>query len=155
MKIEYLSDHMIFAEQVAKWIYDEFFENIRTNRTYPEVLSGIKICHKAEFPIRLVAIIDNKCVGTVSIVQNDLDCREYTPWLAALYVDKAFRNHKIGEQLVNKVKDIVKDMGYHELYLRTEHTSDYYRRLGWQFIESCEDHFNLKPDVFKFIFAGE
>ena len=155
MKIEYLSDNIAFADQVSRWIYDEFFENIRTGITYDEVLSDIKNCHKTEFPIRLVAIVDEKCVGTVSIVQNDLKCRGYTPWLAALYVDEAFRNQKIGEQLISGVKTIVKDLGYSELYLRTEHTSNYYRRLGWQFIESCEDSFNLRPDVFKFVFDAK
>jgi len=152
MKIEYLSDHMAFADQVTRWIYDEFFEDIRTDLTYDELLSSIKNCSKTELPIRLVAIVDQKCVGTVSIVQNDLGCREYAPWLAALYVDKAYRNHKIGEQLIDCVKDIVKDMDYPELYLRTEHASDYYRKLGWQFVESCDDHFNLRPDVFKVVF---
>ena len=155
MKIEYLSDNIAFAGQVARWIYDEFIENMRIGITYDEVLSNIKNCHKTELPIRLVAIVGEECAGTVSIVQNDLKCREYTPWLAALYVDKAFRNHKIGERLISCVKDIVKDLGYSELYLRTEHASGYYRKLKWQFVESCEDHFNLKPDVFKFVFDAK
>jgi N-acetylglutamate synthase-like GNAT family acetyltransferase len=80
-----------------------------------------------------------------------LSCRDYTPWLAAVYVDKAYRRNKIGEQLIDSAKIIAKELGYNELYLRTEQASHYYRKLGWQFIESCEDDFNLKTDVFKFV----
>jgi GNAT superfamily N-acetyltransferase len=78
-----------------------------------------------------------------------LACREYTPWLAGLYVDESYRGEKIGVQLIERVKDIAKELGYDELYLRTEHASNYYRRLKWQFVESCYDDYDLKPDVFK------
>ena len=154
MRIEYLADNIVFAENVAGWIFNEFVKDIRQGITYEQVLESVKNCHKEKFPIRLIAIeeaVDEKCIGTVAIVQNDLKCRDYTPWLAALYVDAPFRRNSIGEQLIESAKSIVEEFGYNEIYLRTEHTSEYYRRLGWQFIESCEDEFGLKPDVFKFI----
>ena len=150
MKIEYLADHMVFAEDVAGKIYREFIENIRCGVSYEQVLSSIKNCNRTELPIRLIALADNKCAGTVSIVKNDLKCRGYTPWLAALYVDVPYRGNKIGEQLVERVKCIVRELGCDELYLRTEHTGDYYRKRGWQFVESCTDEFNLDTEVFKF-----
>jgi GNAT superfamily N-acetyltransferase len=154
IKIEYLCDYIHFADTAAKWIFDEFINGIKHDRSYGDVLAAIKNCHKTELPIRLIALIDDKCVGTVSIVVNDLQlqckgkCRDYTPWLASLYVDKEYRNQKIGEQLIDSVKNIVKQLDYDKLYLRTEHASGYYRRLGWEFIETCEDNYNLKPDVF-------
>jgi N-acetylglutamate synthase-like GNAT family acetyltransferase len=97
-----------------------------------------------------VGTIAKKCVGTIAIVQNDLKCRDYTPWLASLYVDKPFRNNKIGEQLIDKIKNVAAEgLGYSELYLRTEHAGDYYRRLGWQFVESCVDEYGVNTDVFR------
>jgi len=153
MKIEYLADHLAFADDVATWIYNAFIKDVRDDLSYEQVLLAAKDCHKSQLPIRLIAIIDGACVGTVSIMQNDLKCRDYTPWLAALYVDEPFRKNGIGEALIDSVKRIVKDLGYHEVYLRTEHASDYYRKLGWAFIETCDDHFNLRPDVFKFTLA--
>jgi predicted N-acetyltransferase YhbS len=149
MRIEYLSDNISYAEIVAEWLYNEFFKGIRHGISYEKVLSSVKDCHKTELPVRLIAIEGNKCVGTVSIVQNDLKFRDYTPWLAALYVDNPFRRNGIGEQLIEGVKNTVKELGHNEVYLRTVHTSDYYRKLGWQFIESCEDEYGLKPDIFK------
>jgi predicted N-acetyltransferase YhbS len=149
VRIEYLSDNILYAETAAGWIYNEFIKGIKTDRTYESVVSAFKNCHKTELPVRLVALLDNTCAGTISIVHNDLKRRDYTPWLASLYVDKPYRGNKIAQQLIERVKNIASEMGYAEIYLRTEHASDYYRRLDWQFIESCEDDYDLKPDVFK------
>ena len=149
MRIEYLYDNIEFAETTAKWCYDEFIFGIRDDLSYQDVLKETKICYKDKLPVRLIAIDEGDCTGMVSIVDNDLQCRDYTPWLAALYVKKECRSRGIGELLIESVKQITKDMGYSELYLKTEHTSGYYYRLGWEFVESCEDNFDLVPDVFK------
>ena len=149
IKIKYLCDHIVYAETVAKWCYEEFVVGIRNDLSYADVLATMNKCYKQELPIRLIALINDKCVGTVSIVVNDLRCRTYTPWLAALYVDSDFRNQRIGRILIASVQSIVRQSGYTELFLRTEHASDYYRKLGWTFIETCDDSFGLKPDVFR------
>ena len=149
MQIEYLTDYNNFTEQAAEWIYREFIQGIQHGVSYEQILNAFHECHKTKLPIRLVALENGRCVGTVSIVKNDLNCRVYTPWLAALYVDESRRGNKIGEGLIDRVKQIAKELGHDELYLRTEHASNYYRRLGWQFVESCDDDYDLKPDVFK------
>ena len=149
MKIEYLCNHINYAEIVARWIYDEFINGIRDGFSYEDILNSRKNCHEEKLPIILIALIGDRCVGTVSVVVNDLKCRDYTPWLAALYVDKQFRNQGIGRQLTDSAKKVATQLGYKELFLRTEHAADYYKKLGWTFVESCHDNFNLKPDVFK------
>jgi len=148
MKIEYLRDHIGFARTVAKWLHDEFVCGIRDDISYEYVLSSILECNKQALPIRLVALTEGKCAGTASLVFNDLKCRDYTPWLAALYVEAGHRNQGIGLLLIDAVKDIARQLGYDKLYLRTEHASGYYRKLGWEFVETCIDSFNLQPDVF-------
>ena len=83
MKIEYLCDYINFADTAARWIFDEFIDGIKHDRSYEDVLSAMKNCRRHELPVRLVALVDDKCVGTVSVVENDLKCRDYTPWLAS------------------------------------------------------------------------
>ena len=148
MEIEYLCDHIDIADTVARWIYEAFIAGIRDDLSYEDLLTAIKKCHRQELPIRLITFVDGKCAGTVSLVLNDLKCRAYSPWLAALYVDKRYRSQGIGERLVNAVINIAQELGHERLYLRTEHASDYYRKLGWDFVETCEDDFDLKPYVF-------
>ena len=151
MTIAYLADNTAYAATVAGWIFEEFIRGIRLGISYDQVLLSIKQCSKTKLPVRLIAMEADKCVGTASLVYNDLGYRDYSPWLAALYVDKAYRGRRIGEHLVERIKNIAKELGYAEIFLRTEHAADYYRRLGWQYIESCVDEFKLNTDVFKFI----
>ena len=150
MKIEYLCDNMIYVEPTAKWIYDEFIDGIRDGVSYENILISRKNSHKHELPVIFIALIDDKCAGTVALVENDLKYRDHTPWLAALYVDNKFRSQGIGEKLVECVKSKTRDLGYKELFLRTEYAGDYYRKLGWTFVESCTDEFNIETDVYKF-----
>ena len=150
MEIEYLRDHMEHAETVAKWCYDEFINGIKTDVSYEDVLGSVNKCGRTELPVRFIALIDGRCAGTIAIYSNDLRCRDYTPWLAALYVGKEYRNRGIGGRLIEKVKEAAAELGYRELYLRTEHAGNYYRKLGWTFIEECDDDYELRPEVFKF-----
>ena len=151
-----MCDHIGFADTIARWVYDEFIAGIKDDLSYEDILAAIKKCHKSVLPIRLIALADDQCVGTVSLVLNDLKCRAYSPWLAALYVDKRYRNQGIGERLVSAVIAVAQKLGHDRLYLRTEHASDYYRKLGWAFVETCEDDYDLKPDVFVYeLLPGE
>ena len=150
IKIEYLADNMHFAEEIAGWIYNEFIKDIRIGVTFEHVLAGVKGCKKIELPIRFAAKDGDKCAGTIAIVRNDLKCRNYTPWLASLYVGIPYRNNKIGERLVEKIKATAVELGYKELFLRTEHASGYYEKRGWQYVESCVDEYNVYTNVFRF-----
>ncbi len=150
LEIKYLCDNLHFAEIVSAWIYNEFIKDVRDDLTLSGITANIKKCNKDTFPVRLVAIVDGKCAGTVSIVENDLKCRNYVPWLAALYVDKEYRCSGIAKALISFAQDIAGRLGYNELYLRTEHASGYYKKLGWQFVEKCTDDFGLEPEVFKY-----
>lgn len=87
-------------------------------------------------PIRLVAVSDGKCVGTVTFIDNDFPGKTYTPWLGGLYVDVPYRNRGIGRSLIERVKQIAKDMGYNEVYLGTDNAGQYYKRLGWECVET-------------------
>ena len=150
VKIEALFDHMIFSEQIARWIYAEFIKNIKPGYSFDDILKTVRSSHTDRLPIRLIAVIKGKCIGTISLVENDLKSKNYTPWLAALYVDVPYRNLGVGEKLIVAVKATACQQGYSTLFLRTEHAGDYYRNLGWQFVETCSDDNNLNPDVFKY-----
>jgi len=149
MNIVYLSDHIEFAETVATWSFNEWVKGIRAGVTYEDVLASVKKCAKTKLPVRILAMIDGRCVGAAALFENDLKGKTYTPWLAAVYVDAQYRNQKIGRQLIERIKEISIELGYKELFLRTEHASGYYKKLGWSYVESCVDEYGVKPDVFK------
>jgi N-acetylglutamate synthase and related acetyltransferases len=149
VKIEYLCENMRFVNSAAEGIYREFITSTPDTRTYEQVLETVRNCGKTELPIRLIAVVDDKCAGMVSLVDSDLIGKCYTPWLALLFVNVQHRGRGTGRQLIERVKDIAADMGYGELYLRTEHAGKYYEKLGWQYIESGIDELGLHTDIYK------
>ena len=149
MEIKYLASHPEFKKTVADWLYAEFVKDIRRGISYDQLLTAVSRCNKYSPPIKLIALYDGVCAGTVSLVKNDLSFRDYEPWLASLYVDPKYRGNKIAEQLIERVKDISRGLGYKELYLRTEFAGEYYRKRGWTFVESCICEYKLKTEVFK------
>ena len=149
INITYLSDNILCADTVAQWIFGEFIKDIRHGISYEQILLSIRTCHKDALPVRFVAKAGIKCVGTVSLVQNDLLYRDYAPWLASLYVDPAHRKQGVGRALVDRAKAAAASMGFSDIYLRTEHAGGYYEKLGWEYVESCVDEFNLNTDVYK------
>jgi GNAT superfamily N-acetyltransferase len=149
MQIEYLCDNKQYVDIVVKWIYNEFIDGIRYGISYEKVEESFRNRKKESLPITVVAIENKVCIGVASLVVNDLKVKEYAPWLAGLYVDKEYRNKGIGKVLVEEIQSIASRLGYDILYLRTEHASEYYKNLGWEFVERLIDEFGLETNIFK------
>ena len=140
--------HAANREKIAGWIYNEFIHGIRPGISYGDVLGRFADAAPGGLPVRYAAFFGGECVGTVSLVANDLACREYTPWLSSLYVAPEFRGRGVGRALISEVKTAARELGHGRLYLRTEFAGGYYRKLGWSYIEQCADEFGLTPEVF-------
>lgn len=87
--------------------------------------------------------------GAASLIVNDLDERpQYTPWMAAVWVEPEFRSQKIGARLVEAGVQAAFAAGRRRVYLcaRKERAS-YYDQLGWTRIEENVGPVNLT--VFK------
>lgn len=152
MHIDYLCNHPEYINTVANWIYSEFVVKSKGIISFDEVVEYWKKTQLKSFPITLIALIDSECVGTVSIFENDLKTQtSLTPWLASLYINPFFRGRGIAKELIGKVQQIVKELGFKELYLRTEYTSEYYRMLGWKFVYRTHDEKNQETEVFKML----
>lgn len=150
MYIDYLCNHPEHINTVANWIYDEFVIKAKGTLSLGTVIEYFGNTQLKSFPITLIALVDGECTGTVSIFKNDLKTqRDLTPWLASLYVNPHYRGKGIAKELINKVQQVVKELGFKELYLRTEHTSEYYRRLGWNFVYKTHDEKGQETEVFK------
>jgi predicted N-acetyltransferase YhbS len=149
MQIQNIVDNPQLLEVVSKWIYTEFYENIRHGISYDEILADLSSRTKSKIPFTFVAIENGKCIGTVSLFSNDLKERaDLTPWLGSLYVSTDYRNNGVAKQLIDKVIETSRNLGYEILYLRTEHTSKYYIKLGWKPIYKTIDEFGLETEVF-------
>lgn len=149
MEIVYLFNYPQYIETVSKWIYDEFVVKSGSTMTLEKVNQYFSNTSIKNFPITLIAVIDNKCVGTVSLFENDLDTQDVLhPWLASIFVEPTFRKLGIAEKLTNKLLSIAGNLDYEKLYLRTEHTSEYYRARNWSSLGKAFDGKGQETEIF-------
>ncbi|HEV2524083.1 MAG TPA: GNAT family N-acetyltransferase, partial [Gammaproteobacteria bacterium] len=91
-------------------------------------------------PMTFVALDNDQPVGMASLRENDGIQPDRTPWLGSLVVDPAYRKQKIGEKLIDVVKQRAALLGYPKLYLLAfdETISTWYTSLGWKSIGTDE-----------------
>ncbi len=65
----------------------------------------------------LIAFLKGKPIGMASLRENDGIQPDLAPWLGSLVVAPAYRRRKIGEMLINIIKEKAKDFGYKKIYL--------------------------------------
>ena len=150
MKIDFLLNYPEKIKEVSEIVYKEFVVGKGSSMSLEEVIKHFSNTKEKVFPITLIALENEVCLGTVSIFENDLKARDmYKPWLASLYTKPEYRGRGVGQQLVAKTMEVVKELGFKELYLRTEDASDYYRNRGWTYVETVSDDTYEEIDVFK------
>ena len=150
LKIATLAENQYYYKDVAKMIYQEFVLGTSSKMTLKDVEYFFEHTNVDVFPITFICIIDNECIGTVSVYENDFKERpQYSPWLASLYVKPKYRHKKIGQQLIAYLISYLKKLNYAEIYLKTENASEYYKKIGWKLIESVNNQDADTVDIFK------
>ena len=88
-------------------------------------------------PFALVAHDGETFLGTASVIASDLAERpQFTPWVAAVWVDPRARRRGVGAALVNRAALDCFALGVSRAYLCARpQRSGYYERLGWTSIE--------------------
>lgn len=86
-----------------------------------------------DFPQIVVATQNKQIIGYYSLVEKELvkDNHNYTPWLGTLFVRKKYRNNHYSPRLIEDACHRVKNMGYSNLFLATEHIR-YYEKFGFE-----------------------
>jgi GNAT superfamily N-acetyltransferase len=88
-------------------------------------------------PFALVAHDEAKYLGTVSVIAADLPERpQFTPWVAAVWVEPEARRHGIGGALVNRAVQDCFALRIGRAYLCARpRLSRFYEGLGWTVLE--------------------
>ncbi len=135
----------LWYEQISKqWVPDASIERAKQNL--------IKHTNQKQLPVTFVALNNGQPVGMASLRENDGIQPDLVPWLGSLVVDPAYRNQKIGESLIEVVKQRALIMGYSKLYLLAfdETIPMWYESLGWKSI-GIDQLFNHPVTVMEFI----
>jgi predicted N-acetyltransferase YhbS len=88
-------------------------------------------------PFAMVAHDGDQFLGTASVIPSDLEERpEYTPWIAAVWVDPMHRRRGVGAALVQEAARAAFDCGHDLLYLcALPHKQSFYETFGWRRLE--------------------
>jgi predicted N-acetyltransferase YhbS len=133
-RIDYLCDHATLAPALARAHFDAFHQLLPA-WTEDEALHELR-SHDARraIPTTLVALREDQWLGSVSLLQNDHDeIRDWSPWLASLYVRPEVRGSGLARALVARCCDEARALGIATLYLYCEaRLVDFYLALGWR-----------------------
>lgn len=103
-------------------------------------------------PRAFVAHVDGEegatFAGTASVIASDLDERpQYTPWVAAVWVEPQFRSRRVGRLLIGRAARHAFETGVARVYLTARPSRrSLYEELGWSVVE--EDVGDLAMTVF-------
>jgi predicted N-acetyltransferase YhbS len=146
MRIEYLGDHSDLMLELAS-LHCEFFGRFKPDMT-PESRAeqlGIR-SGKNSIPLTLVALDENKPIGSASIVEHDLDSRpDLSPWVASVVVRSDYQRQGVGTALMRRIEAEAVKLGIKKLYLFTPDMEAFYATLDWVTIgqEIFKDRFEV------------
>jgi predicted N-acetyltransferase YhbS len=99
----------------------------------------------ATIPVALTAHEGESFIGTVSLIESDMEARpQYSPWVAALWVDETHRSRGIGSELIDAAIETARQKGFSTVYLcATADKHAFYASRGWELIEENIDDLNI------------
>jgi GNAT superfamily N-acetyltransferase len=148
--IENLADKKGCIPTVSEWIFSEFIKDKYKGISKSNIIKALNNRYLDNLPMTYIGILNSECIGTISLFSNDLNKRQdLTPWLAALYISEEYRNLGYARKLISFITDKAQALGFKKIYLRTETTSEYYKKLGWtQMFDTIDDN-GLNTTVFE------
>lgn len=137
IEIKFLADCQQHIPYLAKLWYEQISKHWAPNASIARSTKNLlKHANKSLLPLTLVALENDQPLGMASLRENDGIQPHHAPWLGSLVVDPAYRKQKIGEHLIDAIKQRTFLLGYPKLYLLAfDRTIPiWYERLGWKSI---------------------
>ena len=132
MRIELLANHPDKIPEIARWHWEAWGHH-NPNGSYERTFARLsRRLHRDQLPLAYLALIEDRMVGTASLVEHDMDNREdLSPWLAGVFVDPDYRHQGIASSLVERVCEKARLLSFSELFLYTNNAHELYTALGW------------------------
>lgn len=141
IEIRLLTDCQEHIPVLAKLWYEEISRHWAPDASIEKAkLKLADHLNSGTMPMAFVALHDGEAVGMACLRENDGIRPGVAPWLGSLVVNPKYRGLKIGEALINTVKDQAKNQGNQILYLLAFDPTipNWYARLGWTHIGDDE-----------------
>lgn len=136
MRISNLRHHPSFADTIAHRGWNAWWTEsgvpLEDYRAHLDPMLG-----EDDIPFALVAHEGDTYVGSVLVIDNDLDVRpDYAPWIAALWVDPDYRKQGVAAALIKDARQHIALLGRGTCYLcATADKRPYYLKQGFSLLE--------------------
>jgi GNAT superfamily N-acetyltransferase len=140
MNIEYLVDRQNDTSEIVDWLYEQWGHHYNYGKEVWANRVNNRL-NKEKIPTTFVATVNDKAVGTASIIKYDLETRkDLSPWLADVYVLPGHRGKKIATKLIERVLEETKKIGISKLFLFTREAEGLYKKMNWKLINTINYH---------------
>jgi predicted N-acetyltransferase YhbS len=140
-KIKLLTDCQEHIQILAKLWYEEISRHWVADASIEKAKQKLIVhLNNDKLPMAFVALYDDQPIGIACLRETDGIRPGVAPWLGSLVVRPEYRGQKVGEALINAVKDQARNFGHQILYLLAFDPTipDWYARLGWRYIGDDE-----------------
>ncbi len=135
MRIIDLAEAPEYIDTLANWHHQQW-QALNPGLTLVQRIEKMQSYMQDDFIPTTYVACDPQLLGSAAIVECDMDDRcELSPWLASVYVDKAYRSQGVASSLVRHIVEQAGLHGIDRLYLFTPDQVSFYQRLGWQALE--------------------
>lgn len=131
-----LRDRPEFAEIIADRVWQAWWREQGVALSKIEAM--VHVCMDGpDVPLSLVSHDGTDFYGCAHLIASDLDERpQYTPWVAAVWVEPKARKTGLGTKLVLVAVNLGFSRGFDTIYLCAEpHLAPFYEKMGWRCIE--------------------
>jgi len=152
---DYIVNHPEHIPLIAQWHQNEW-QHISPHLTTPlRITQYSQYNDSPDIPTCILALLNEQVAGSASLVESDMETHPHLqPWLASVYVHKAYRHQGIATQLVEKCINNARQLGIETLYLFTPDQTSFYQKRGWHVIETCDYH-NERVDIMAYYVKNE
>jgi GNAT superfamily N-acetyltransferase len=139
MKIDYLANNPDCVAQISKWCCEEWPWYYNNGELKSAISYHQRTAQVGAVPCALVAFEGDQLVGTISIIEEDMDLRPtLTPWLGCLYVSPPFRGRGVAAQLINEGIKVAKSLKIRKIFAWTATLTDALRSQNWDYMEQIK-----------------
>lgn len=139
-----LRDECHFASTIADRGWSAWWTE--SDVTLTDYLRGVQImCEGEGIPCAFVAHAGQQYAGSVLLIADDLESRPtYTPWIAALWVEPAFRRQGVAARLLQAARNESLRLGHGVTYLcAIPSKCPYYLARGFRVVERDVEDMNV------------
>ena len=99
----------------------------------------IEMADDRPLPMAVVAHNDHGYLGSAFLIHSDMEERpQYSPWVAAVWVEAAERRRGVGRALITEAAKTAGSLGYRAAYICCRPDLEgFYARIGWRVVEQA------------------